>query len=517
MGMNKYINVVDVEGKLKDSSTSVADDTQLSTQTSGYAVITVTVASGKFVLDGVSQATAQLARTGRVKFDQSDSSNGSHPLRLSETSDGTHGGGSIYTGASDSDGTTKVTASGTPGSAGAYTFVKLNQAVPSALYYYCTNHSGMGGALAVDSVTSAITQLSDGKVGVGTDSPSRKLDVNGDIKVRGNEILGSHASNVAISFDSSSNVTVPYNLTVSGTLNGLTYPTSDGSSGQVLTTNGSGTLSFTTVSGGSGIASVSADTDPTLGGDLKVGGYSIVSTSNGNIPITPHGSGTIVLDGLVWPTSDGSADQVLKTNGSGVLGWVTQSGGSGGGFSVSTATADVTLGDFQTAYDNASAKGFSISPSGLTIPSGKTLLGVKWELVNTLGRDSYGSFSTAYQAAAVGIDDPSGSSIMPSIIGGAWNAGSNYSQSSPYLSAQVGPAPGWYYQDSSYNSNYIQNDGTVSTSHVSAFGSCCIKVSSNTQVKVYYYENPSDSYTWKIPGSNSSSARILHKLTIFYA
>lgn len=44
------------------------------------------------------------------------------------------------------------------------------------------------------------------------------------------------------------------NLTTAGTLtaSGLTYPTSDGTSGQVLTTNGSGALSFSTVSGGGG-------------------------------------------------------------------------------------------------------------------------------------------------------------------------------------------------------------------------------------------------------------------------
>jgi hypothetical protein len=42
-------------------------------------------------------------------------------------------------------------------------------------------------------------------------------------------------------------------LTTSGlTAGGLTYPTSDGTDGQVLTTDGSGALSFTTVSGGSG-------------------------------------------------------------------------------------------------------------------------------------------------------------------------------------------------------------------------------------------------------------------------
>ena len=44
------------------------------------------------------------------------------------------------------------------------------------------------------------------------------------------------------------------NLTTAGTLtaSGLTYPTSDGTSGQVITTDGNGALSFTTVSGGGG-------------------------------------------------------------------------------------------------------------------------------------------------------------------------------------------------------------------------------------------------------------------------
>lgn len=46
-------------------------------------------------------------------------------------------------------------------------------------------------------------------------------------------------------------------------LNGITYPAADGTTGQVLTTNGSGVLSFTTVSG-SGSTALSALTDVTL-------------------------------------------------------------------------------------------------------------------------------------------------------------------------------------------------------------------------------------------------------------
>ena len=70
------------------------------------------------------------------------------------------------------------------------------------------------------------------------------------------------------------------------------------------------------------------DTSPQLGGNLDVNGNSIVSVSNGNIAITPDGSGNIVLDGLTFPNADGSADTFLKTNGSGTLSFAEVSGGT---------------------------------------------------------------------------------------------------------------------------------------------------------------------------------------------
>ena len=73
----------------------------------------------------------------------------------------------------------------------------------------------------------------------------------------------------------------------------------------------------------SGLSNVVEDTTPQLGGNLDVNGNSIVSTSAGNISITPDTTGSIVLDGLSWPTSDGSTGQALVTDGLGSLYWTT--------------------------------------------------------------------------------------------------------------------------------------------------------------------------------------------------
>ena len=58
--------------------------------------------------------------------------------------------------------------------------------------------------------------------------------------------------------------------------------------------------------------------------NLTINGNAITSTdTNGNITITPHGSGKVILDGLSHPTADGTNGQFLKTDGSGNLSFAT--------------------------------------------------------------------------------------------------------------------------------------------------------------------------------------------------
>ena len=118
-------------------------------------------------------------------------------------------------------------------------------------------------------------------------------------------------------------------------------------------------VKWSTVSSASGFNNVVEDTTPQLGGDLDVNGNDIVSVSNGNINITPNGSGDVVIDGLKYPQADGSANQFLKTNGSAQLSWAdvdlsakfTKAGDSITGDS--TIVSGVTNKNFHIDINNA--------------------------------------------------------------------------------------------------------------------------------------------------------------------
>ena len=313
-----------------------AKDVQTDGSLKGIAV-TVTVAGGKFVVDGTSQQDMFIPKGVKYRFDVSDSSNSGHPLRFSTTTDGTHGGGSQFT--------TGITTSGTAGSSGAYVEVQLQQDAADQLFYYCGSHSQMGAGAETAPVAVSSYSNSDVDSHLNQSNPTSGY------------VLSWNGSDYAwVDNAGYTDANVNTHLNVSGA-----------SSGQILGWNGSDYAWVDDQSGSGGIASVAADTTPQLGGSLDVNGQSIVSASNGNIAITPDGSGKIVLDGLSWPTSDGTANYVLKTDGSGNLDWAADNAGSSGLSPVNTHSQTISSNTTIAATDN----GFSVG--AVSIASGVTL------------------------------------------------------------------------------------------------------------------------------------------------
>ena len=57
-------------------------------------------------------------------------------------------------------------------------------------------------------------------------------------------------------------------------------------------------------------------------GDLTAVGSTLSAPSNADLTLSVAGTGNIVLTGLTFPNSDGSANQIIATNGSGALSFV---------------------------------------------------------------------------------------------------------------------------------------------------------------------------------------------------
>ena len=118
-----------------------------------YTVKVVSDSGNKYRFNdfGTSAVTLDLAEGGTYTFDQSDSSMSSHPMQLSTTANGTHGGGSAYsTGVTyQLDGSTVTASAFISGfsSASSRKLIITVAASAPTLYYYCYYHSGMGGAV----------------------------------------------------------------------------------------------------------------------------------------------------------------------------------------------------------------------------------------------------------------------------------------------------------------------------------------------------------------------------------
>ena len=240
----------------------------------------------------------------------------------------------------------KIKNDGTIGSAGAATAMTIDSS--GIVTFVDDIKIKDGGTIGVASKADAITIAADGDTAIagglgiaGNTAPvatALSLGTPANVVIRTHTASGS--GNVIIG---DATATSAHSLDVRGTANtgaltasGLAFPTSDGSANEVLKTDGSGTLSFTAISSN---AITSGDTvvnaiDPnitfvtngaeeariTAAGNLVLG--STTATHLLDVRGTAN-TGVLTASGLTFPSSDGSANQAMVTDGSGALSFAT--------------------------------------------------------------------------------------------------------------------------------------------------------------------------------------------------
>jgi hypothetical protein len=321
-----------------------------------------TGSSNGYFIDGLESPFIVLIPGNTYRFDQADSSNSGHPLRFYLEEDKT----TSYT--------TGVTTNGTAGSSGAYTEIAVTTDTPQILYYQCSSHAYMGSGayalsdaiaanavtatqIAANSVTTSelstdavetlnitdanVTEaklasgaVTEAKLGANAVT-SAKIATNavGSTEIAQNSILTKHIDDNQVGIDQ-------LNVT-------------DGTSGQALTTDGAGTLSFSTVASSLSGASDTDITSPSSGQILVHDGtdsFDNVSIS-GDATLASNGALTIATNAVTSTmiaqnsiltkhiddnqigidqlnVTDGTSGQVLTTDGAGTLSFSTVSSGS---------------------------------------------------------------------------------------------------------------------------------------------------------------------------------------------
>ena len=158
------------------------------------------------------------------------------------------------------------------------------------------------------------------------------LDCNSyDILFDDNTGIRDDSDNEQLTFQKTSSAVNNFEMTnqATGTSPTLAAVGGDSNIDMVLVPKGTGETKVGTGAANATITSSGAyDLILDTNSGTNSGTITITDAANGNIAIAPNGSGAVVLDGLSWPTSDGTANYILKTDGSASLSWTEMSGGT---------------------------------------------------------------------------------------------------------------------------------------------------------------------------------------------
>jgi hypothetical protein len=247
-----------------------------------------------------------------------------------------------------------------------------------------------------------------GNLGIGQTNPTYKLDVKGNFGLSSSNdnsysflfsntaASGSNSLQVrsanSIQFYNSGNSF--YTALKSNAAANITYtlPTNDGSNGQFLSTNGSGTLSWATASGGSG--SGSSGVNP--GGEFEIGYYAATGASISGSTTFKNNTTTAVVSITHSTASTNFGNGALTVSGGVGIGGSLNVGGTGSSISgVRIASGAITGGAWNatviaTQY-GGTGQNLSSSSGVLTISSGTVSASTTSSAISTAISDKTGS------------------------------------------------------------------------------------------------------------------------------
>ena len=175
----------------------------------------------------------------------------------------------------------------------------------------------------------------------------------------------------------------------------VTFKYVSGSGDSVAIANGATVLVYATANDGTNpdivntgfMANVVDDTSPQLGGNLDVNGNTITSTSNGNIALAPNGTGEVVVGSGSAAgdiTTSGTHDLILDTNGGTNSGNITITDGANGNITLSpNGTGEVQAVDAADATGAVKIAGLETIFVPATAMFGTTTNGAEANAVET--------------------------------------------------------------------------------------------------------------------------------------
>lgn len=396
--------------------------------------------SSGYTIDGVEGAYLEFTPGNTYKFDQSDSSNSSHPLRFYEDAAKT----TAYT--------TGVTTNGTAGSSGAYTQIIPTTSTPPVLFYQCSAHSLMGSYVKFGTATPATTDTN-------TTYTINSVTSGSDAIIR---LTGSDSSTDDVTLAAGSNVTITETgdtITIASTDTNTTYSAGTGIS-----------LTGTTFALNAAIEDLTnvASTSPSTGQVLKWDGSSWApgtdsagaGASNSFETIAISGQSSVVADSAtdtltlvagnnVTLTTDASTDTItIASSGSSSLNVeknILTGDGSTTAFTVSSTIASenntqVYIDGVYQSKDNYSTSGTTVTFS--TAPAN----GAEIEIIHfvsvqgAIKVDSFtGDNSTVTFATGTSIIDEDNTQIY---IDGVYQSKDNYTTSGSNVTFSTAPGTG---------------------------------------------------------------------------